>query len=108
MRDMKMMIAGKGKPNIGSMKDKVDLDVIDEIIKMAEGSMATPFKKKKGMVIAEVEPKEEGLEDDGMDEMSGEDRDQDAEYMDDESSGKHEISDEDWAELQEYRRKMRG
>ena len=42
---------------------KMDMDILDQLIGMCEDKMVSPLKKKKEITIAAVEPEEEMLDD---------------------------------------------
>lgn len=79
---------------------KVDMDVLDEIIKLAEGAMVKPFSKKKSAVLA-IEGGEEQPEGEEMELEAA------AEGSDDEPS-ESSFADADLDELMEEYKRVKG
>ena len=79
------------------MSREIDMDVLKQIIGLAEDAMVRPFSKKKPEMLMEDDQEEEGEE-------SGEEVEEEGE----EKGEKSDISEEDLAELmEEYSKKGR-
>lgn len=87
--------------NLGKDTQKIDMDVLDEIIKLAEGAMVKPFSKKKAAVVAiEGEPESDEMEI----EMKGRGEGEEGEEEPSESS----FADDDLDALMEEYKRVKG
>lgn len=94
-----------GHMNLHKMQKHTDLGVLDEIIKLAEGAMINPLKKKKGIEVTTIKKIGDNPQDMAKPDLASLSGDESGEP---DSLSKSGIPDGDLEELLEEYKKMKG